>query len=142
MWIARDKDGSLWLFDSKPIRGKDVWLCDDTNNPDGFINIDDFQSPEGEVTWENSPLELTIKTKVMKPFNLDEAKAGKPICTRDGKPARIISYDCKGNYPIVVLVTGRFSELGVMEMPFLYTLDGKPFSHNTNYDLFMGDDDE
>lgn len=29
----------------------------------------------------------------MKPFNLDEAKAGKPVCTRDGKDVKILDYD-------------------------------------------------
>ena len=31
----------------------------------------------------------------MKPFNYEEAKAGKPVCTRDGKPVRIICWDIK-----------------------------------------------
>jgi len=39
----------------------------------------------------------------MKPFNLEEAKAGKPVCTRDGKPVRILCYDLKDKYPIVVI---------------------------------------
>ena len=30
----------------------------------------------------------------MKPFNLKEAKAGKPVCTRNGYPAKIIDFDC------------------------------------------------
>lgn len=40
----------------------------------------------------------------MKRFNLEAAKTGKPICTRDGKSARIICWDMKGIYPIVALV--------------------------------------
>ena len=31
----------------------------------------------------------------MKEFNLEQAKAGKPVCRRDGKKARIICYDAK-----------------------------------------------
>ncbi|MBQ5900488.1 MAG: hypothetical protein IIW86_01360, partial [Clostridia bacterium] len=31
---------------------------------------------------------------IMKPFNLEEAKAGKPVCTRNGNPAKIIDFDC------------------------------------------------
>ena len=26
MWIARDADGSLWLYNEKPIKGKHIWL--------------------------------------------------------------------------------------------------------------------
>ena len=29
----------------------------------------------------------------MKPFNLEEAKAGKPVCTRDGKEAKILDFE-------------------------------------------------
>jgi hypothetical protein len=41
----------------------------------------------------------------MKKFDLEKAKAGAPVCTRDGKPVRIICWDAKDpNYPIVALV--------------------------------------
>lgn len=41
----------------------------------------------------------------MKPFCLEEAKAGKPVCTRDGRPVRILCLDAKNDrYPIVALV--------------------------------------
>lgn len=41
----------------------------------------------------------------MKPFNIEEAKAGKPVCTRDGKKVRIVCFDAKGGYPLIVLLT-------------------------------------
>ena len=40
----------------------------------------------------------------MKPFNLEEAKAGNPVCTRDGRKARIICFDRNDLYPIVALI--------------------------------------
>lgn len=45
----------------------------------------------------------------MKPFNLEQAKAGKPVCTRDGRKARIVCFDRnteneEGHYSIVALV--------------------------------------
>ena len=60
----------------------------------------------------------------MKPFNLEQAKAGAPVCTRDGWPVRIVCYDLKGhkNYPILALVT---SPVGV-EAPGSYALNGHP----------------
>lgn len=33
--------------------------------------------------------------KKLKPFDLEAAKAGKPVCTRDGRKARIICFDAK-----------------------------------------------
>ena len=35
---------------------------------------------------------------IMKPFNLEEAKAGAPVCTRDGKDVVIIDYNYKCAY--------------------------------------------
>lgn len=43
--------------------------------------------------------------KKMKEFDLEAAKAGKPVCTRGGEPVRIICWDVKDNkYPIVAIV--------------------------------------
>ena len=61
----------------------------------------------------------------MKKFNLVDAKAGKPVCTRDGRKARIICWDSKlqfSQYPIMALVeSDRNSE---QELLFRYTLEG------------------
>ena len=41
----------------------------------------------------------------LEPFSFEAAKAGKPVCTRDGRKARIICFDCKDqHYPIVALI--------------------------------------
>ena len=58
----------------------------------------------------------------MKEFNLEQAKAGKPICTRDGKKARIICFDRKGTiYPIYALIENKDGKEYLMS----YTLEGK-----------------
>lgn len=65
MWIARDRDGSLWLYEDKPVRGKDTWECNE-NSPIKYSEIEELNCdfrPFSEVTWENSPLELIIKTE-------------------------------------------------------------------------------
>lgn len=48
----------------------------------------------------------TKENNKFKPFDLEQAKAGKPVCTRRGHKARIICFDAKisGNYPIIALV--------------------------------------
>lgn len=48
--------------------------------------------------------DMEEKKLSLKPFDLEAAKAGKPVCTRDGRKARIICWDKKGNYPIVALI--------------------------------------
>lgn len=47
----------------------------------------------------------------MKPFNLDLAKAGHPVCTKEGNPVRIICFDRKSDaYPIIALVNSHNHE--------------------------------
>ena len=51
----------------------------------------------------------------LKPFDLEAAKAGKPVCTRDGRKVRIISFDRKFlfkgvSYPIIALVEDTAKE--------------------------------
>lgn len=58
----------------------------------------------------------------MKPFDIELAKAGHPVCTRDGKQVRIVCFDLisHGNTPIVALVkTGE-----KYEDPVCYREDG------------------
>lgn len=72
----------------------------------------------------------------MKPFNLEEAKAGKPVCTRDGRNARIICFDLKHEYfPIVALIDD-----GDRELVSRFCADGRIYYRQngcTEMDLFM-----
>lgn len=71
----------------------------------------------------------------MKPFNIKEAKAGKSVCTREGKPARIICWDRKDDtYPIIALITEDGHEDTIS-----LTIEGKYYSDGENgcYDLMM-----
>ena len=60
----------------------------------------------------------------LKPFDIQKAREGKPVCTRDGRKARIICFDRKlyhdgYNYPIVAMVNDNDNEL-----VHAYTQDG------------------
>lgn len=57
----------------------------------------------------------------LKPFDLQKAREGKPVCTRDGRKARIICFDKKAVRPIVVLVEG----VNGTEVAISYRLDGR-----------------
>lgn len=59
--------------------------------------IIDIEVKQNKENMEEKKLSL-------KPFDLEAAKAGKPVCTRDGRKVRIICWDKKGNYPIVALI--------------------------------------
>lgn len=71
----------------------------------------------------------------MKPFNLEEAIAGKPICTRKGLPARILDTNLKGrSCPVVVAILSGDGNEYVQP----YRKDGKLFpSLETEDDLVM-----
>ena len=72
----------------------------------------------------------------LKPFDLQKAKEGKPVCTRDGRKARILCYDLKGaEYPIVAAVETRNC---FAESICVYDKNGR-FDHDTenNNDLMM-----
>lgn len=80
----------------------------------------------------------TIPEKVcasnLKPFDLEAAKAGKPICTRDGRKARIICFDRNWEYPIVALIECENGE----EMISACDKDGKARIYETQgTDLMM-----
>ena len=71
----------------------------------------------------------------MKPFSLDEylKNQKRKVVTRNGRSARIICTDAKGNYPIVALI-----EEGGYDNALSYTKDGKLYVGETNdYDLFF-----
>lgn len=73
----------------------------------------------------------------MKPFDLEKAKAGAPLCTREGFKARIICFDANNNrFPIVALLKDSNSS---NEYPVSLTKKGR-FSDgeaDSQKDLFM-----
>jgi hypothetical protein len=71
----------------------------------------------------------------MKPFNLEEAKAGKPVCLADGTPVRIICFDrAHDEYPIVALL--HYQDGG--EDLGWYSLKGVYENRvGSNYNLYM-----
>lgn len=59
MWIARNVDNTLVLFQSKPTL-KDILMWDEILNED-YMFIPEYLYPE--VTFENSPQEVELKLK-------------------------------------------------------------------------------
>lgn len=73
----------------------------------------------------------------MRNFDINEAKAGKPVCTRDGRKARIICFDAKGirdDAYIVALITGSDG----FEQVLSYDSKGKfKYASDSEHDLMM-----
>lgn len=84
--------------------------------------------------------ELTDKypyTQNLKEFDLEQAKAGKPVHTRDGREARVICFDAKGMHqPIIALIT---QDNGVEYIETYYS-NGRfndDINSQSDYDLIM-----
>lgn len=113
-----------------------------------------FESPECDKADNDLCCEYEIYVEIkqnkedmeeeklnLKKFDLEAAKAGKPVCTRDGRKARIISFDRKFlfkgvSYPIIALVEDTAKE----ETIYGYNEKGKVIIENdTPYkdDLMM-----
>lgn len=79
-------------------------------------------------------LKKLIKELNLKEFDLEAAKAGKPVCTKDGRKARIICFDRNWEYPIVALIECENDE----EMISACDKDGKARIYETQgTDLMM-----
>ena len=94
--------------------------CDEVNG------IVDIRAKQNKENMEEKKLNL-------KPFDLEAAKAGKPVCTRDGRKVRIICFDAECNKPIVALIYDCNQET-----VFQYLKSGRFFVDQIDkYDLMM-----
>ena len=59
MWIARDEDGRLFLFNAQPYRVDWKYPCKVWESEEDYMRIKDELYPE--VTFENSPMEVELK---------------------------------------------------------------------------------
>ena len=85
-------------------------------------NIKYWSSEKYKEHFINEVTNEEKKKLNLKPFNFEEAKAGKPVCTRDGRKARIICFDRVNSKPILALVD---STDGKGEDIFGYFANGK-----------------
>lgn len=68
----------------------------------------------------------------MKEFNLEEAKAGAPVCTRNNLKVRILCFDAKDRFPIITLI-----EENGKEFIQAYPISGKFPGRCSDYDLMI-----
>ena len=79
--------------------------------------LDSFLLRCWQMGWLKQYEDAEEKKLNLKPFDLQKAREGKPVCTRDGRKARIICFDRRGDkFPIVALLDGcnkKHSEVAV-----------------------------
>lgn len=73
-----------------------------------------------EIGIKQNQEDMEEKKLNLKEFDLENAKAGKPVCTRDGRKARIICFDAEGNKPLIIL-----SKINGQEVILRYTEKGQ-----------------
>ena len=88
-----------------------------------------------EIEIKQNKEDMKEKKLNLKTFDLEAAKSGKPVCTRDGRKARIICYDRQSDhgFPLVVLVENTGAEKD--EDIRCYRLNGA--TAEPSYDLMM-----
>lgn len=91
------------------------------------------QQYKDEICEAFSKYITTESVSDLKPFNLDAAKAGNPVCTRDGRKTRIVCFDKADERPIVALISDSGSEF-----VYEYLIDGRCYkSRDDDNDLMM-----
>jgi hypothetical protein len=64
MWVARDKDGTLWLYIDRPKRARDWWEVDTDNT---LLREDDCLEINGdlypELRWDDETIEVELVRK-------------------------------------------------------------------------------
>ena len=74
----------------------------------------------------------------LKPFDIQKAREGKPVCTRDGHKARIICFDKQEGFPIIALVETKVNDR-ISEEIALFNINGRAVSDDidSKLDLMM-----
>ena len=112
-------------------------LADSTAFYEGYTRLF-FNAPTKTFVY------IEIKTKEdmeekklnLKPFDIQKAREGKPVCTRDGSQARIICFDFLSidNTPIIALIRLSKTQEGIV----CYRKDGRFLdSGDSPHDLMM-----
>ena len=71
-------------------------------------NVHNYNKKTLTVEIKQNQEDMEEKKLNLKPFDIQKAREGEPVYTRDGRKARIVCYDFKGgDYPIIALVECR-----------------------------------
>lgn len=89
-----------------------------------------------DIEIKQTKEDMEEKKLNLKPLDIQKAREGYPVCTRDGRKARVLCYDFKQDeeYPILVAVENKDGK----ECALLYSNDGiSKMSKSSNNELVM-----
>jgi len=113
-YIARDREGALFAYSSKPIRRDGVWLFDKASNTNDYKNISLVSRIFTDIEWEKvEPFRIPYT-------NWKEVPVDTPVVYTSATGKNYALYFCKydeENDRVVLYTDGRtsFTEQGVME---------------------------
>ena len=113
-YIARDREGALFAYSSKPIRRDGVWLFDIASNTNDYKNISLVSRIFTDIEWENiEPFRIPYT-------NWREVPVDTPVIYTSVNGEKYVRYFCKydeENDRVVLYAGGRTSltEQGIME---------------------------
>ena len=128
------------VFDIDNVCGDGFWCVHNYKARTLTIEIKQNKEDMEEKKIQHYDCFFDKKKSNLKPFDIQKAKEGKPVCTRDGRKARIICFDAKSHYPIIALVETFVKEYNsVREDSYYYTIDGRAINieHESKDDLMM-----
>ena len=101
-----------------------------------LMYVSDYKHKRIAIEIQQTKEDMKEKKLNLKPFDLEAAKAGKPVCTRDGRKARIICFDAKGKQPIIALFEREKADEVIIQT---YNDDGSYYGleKEDNRDLMM-----
>ena len=130
-----EKVGELNMIGNKLIQRYKIYPTTHCINVYGWYyqNLD-VKSWTIDIEIKQNKEDMEEKKLNLKPFDIQKAREGKPVCTRDGRKARIICFDRNDNTPIVALI----ESVNHVEILQCYYNDGKVYHEVvSNYDLMM-----
>lgn len=119
-----DMDGKTNLYEKQtPLQKLMEIYCD------GRMDYNEFEKKVKELYSDKGD----DSKPILKPFDIQKVREGKPVYTRDGRKARIICFDTKGDpCPIIALV----EENGI-EAAYHYDKNGQNAYNKSELDLMM-----
>ena len=136
-----EKVGKTYIIGNKLIQRYKIYPTTHCINVYGWYyqNLD-VKSWTIDIEIKQTKEDMEENKLTLKPFDIQKARAGKPVCTRDGRKARIICFDkhcVENNAPIVACVTSYNSNNQEIEDVIIYKEDGTLYEHEHSFDLMM-----
>lgn len=128
--VKQNKEEVMYIYKVTMNTGDRDYLLDKLES---ILHDTHCQQYKDEIREAFSKYISTESVSDLKPFDLKAAKAGKPVCTRDGRNTRIVCFDKADERPIVALISDSGSEF-----VYEYLIDGRCYkSKDDDNDLMM-----